>query len=196
VNAVTQSAEATTWVIFGGTFDPPHMGHVLAMAFVRAVHEPDRILMVPAFQHPFGKRASAPFEDRIHMCELAAGAVTGVTVSRIEQELGGVSLTLRTLEALAERHPGVTLRLLMGADALPETPKWHRWDRIVAMAPPIIVGRAGYERPEGCPFDVPDVSSSDLRRRLVAGGGAGGLVPAAVERHILDRGLYRNGGAP
>lgn len=179
-----------TIVVFGGSFDPPHMGHVLAMAFARAVYEPDAILMVPTFEHPFHKRSDASFEHRIRMCELASHIVHGVTVSRIEAELGGVSWTLRTLEALAERHAGARLRLLVGADVLPHTSRWHRWDQIVAMAPPIVVGRAGYEQPEQCPFDVPDVSSSELRARLAQGQGAGGRVPSAVEAYIANHGLY------
>jgi nicotinate-nucleotide adenylyltransferase len=180
-----------TLAVFGGSFDPPHMGHVLAMAFVASAYAPEGILMVPAFEHPFGKQPAASFAHRVTMCELAARAVTGVHVSRIERDLGGTSRTLRTLEALARSRPGARLRLLVGADVLPDTPRWHRWDRIVAIAPPIVVGRAGYARPEGCPFDIPDVSSTELRSRLARRSGTDGMLPAAVETYIVEQGLYR-----
>lgn len=179
-----------TIAVFGGTFDPPHVGHVLVLAYVRAAIAPSRILMVPAFEHPFGKRPTAGFEDRVHMCELVAGLLDGVEVSPIERDMGGTSHTLRTLEALHERHPGVTLRLVVGADVLEQTERWHRWDRIAELAPPIVVGRSGYERPEGCAVDIPDVSSTELRRRLARDRATEGMLPAAVERHIVERGLY------
>lgn len=177
--------------VFGGTFDPPHVGHLLVLAYVRAVGAVDRVLMVPAFEHPFGKQPAAGFEDRVRMCELTAAIVDGVRVSRIEQELGGTSRTLRTLEELARRHPGARLRLVVGTDVLPETPKWHRWDRIVELAPPLVVGRTGYGDPAAAPIQIPDVSSTELRRRLARDRGTAGLLSAAVERHIAEHDLYR-----
>lgn len=180
----------TTIAVFGGTFDPPHVGHVLAMAYVRAVAEVDRIVMTPTFEHPFGKRPAASFEHRVHMCELVATVLRDVSVSRIEEELGGTSRTLRTLEAMAERHPGARLRLVVGADVLARTDDWYRWDRIVEIAPPIVVGRAGNPRPEGVSVDVPDVSSTELRRRLAQDRATAGLLPRAVERYIVENDLY------
>jgi nicotinate-nucleotide adenylyltransferase len=179
-----------TIAVFGGSFDPPHTGHLLVLAYVRAVHEPRRILMVPAFKHPFGKEATASFEHRVRMCELVTRSVPGTEVSRIEEDLGGVSHTLRTVEALRDRHPGAALRLVVGADVLIDTTRWHHWESVVAIAPPIVVGRTGYPRPEACPFDLPEVSSTELRRRLSVQREGQGMLPAAVEQHILAHGLY------
>lgn len=180
----------STTAVFGGTFDPPHVGHVLVMAYVRSVEAVDQVVMVPAFRHPFGKEPTADFDHRVRMCELTAATLTGVAVSRIEEELGGISRTLRTLEEMARRQPGTTLRLVVGADVLADTPRWHRWDRIVEIAPPIVVGREGYERPEGSSIALPDVSSTELRERLARDRTARGLLPAAVERYIVEHGLY------
>lgn len=180
-----------TIAVFGGAFDPPHVGHLLVMAYVRAVEPIDRVLMVPAFEHPFGKQPSAGFEDRVRMCELTAAIVHGAQVSRIEQELGGTSHTLRTLEELSRRHPTAHLRLVVGTDVLPETPNWHRWDRVAELAPPLVVGRTGHGDPAAAPIQIPDVSSTELRRRLARDRSTAGLLPAAVERHIVERDLYR-----
>ncbi|MFW6050994.1 MAG: nicotinate (nicotinamide) nucleotide adenylyltransferase [Myxococcota bacterium] len=183
--------ESRTIAVFGGSFDPPHVGHVLAMAYVLAVEAVDGLVMVPTFAHPFGKEPSAGFDHRVRMCELCAEPLRQVEVSRIEEELGGTSHTLRTLEAMTERHPETQLRLVVGADVLPETAKWHRWDRIAQVAPPIVVGRAGYGGPDGPTVAMPDVSSTELRRRLARDRTTRGMLPAAVERHILDHDLYR-----
>lgn len=176
--------------MLGGSFDPPHVGHVLLAAYALAVGELDRLLVVPAFEHPLGKQSSAGYEHRFRMCELAVGDLRRIEVSRIEQELGGASRTLRTLEELERRLPDARLRLVVGADILPQTPQWHRWDRIREIAPPLVIGRAGYEPPEGCPVELPEVSSTEIRRRLAADRRTDGLVPIAVERYIDDNRLY------
>jgi hypothetical protein len=103
--------------IFGGSFNPPHVAHVLAVTFVLATAEVDRVLVVPTFQHPFAK-ALASYEDRVRMCTLAMGWLPRVEVSRVEEELGGESLTLRTLEHLHAQHPDWQMRLVIGADVL------------------------------------------------------------------------------
>jgi nicotinate-nucleotide adenylyltransferase len=103
--------------VFGGSFNPPHLGHVLACSLVLATEDLDRVLVVPAYQHPFAK-ALAPFDDRVAMCELAMGSLRGVEVSRVEEELGGESRTLRTLEHLSQQHPDWQWHLIIGADVL------------------------------------------------------------------------------
>src|SRR5262249_33315608 len=129
--------------VFGGSFNPPHVAHLLAVVYALATAPVDRILVVPVYRHPFAKEL-APFEDRLEMCRLAMGWVPGVTISDIERELGGESLTLRTVEHLRSQHPEFELRLLVGADVLPDLPKWHRFERIAALAPPLVLARAGY----------------------------------------------------
>jgi nicotinate-nucleotide adenylyltransferase len=137
------------------------------------------------------------------MARLALGWIPRVVVSGVEEELGGESLTLRTVEHLAATHPDWSLRLLVGSDVLADLPKWHRWDRIAELAPPLVLGRAGalaaradvtWVGAGGPPEEaiLPRVSSTEIRAALVGKKleAARALVPAAVLDHIQARGLY------
>lgn len=177
--------------IFGGSFNPPHMAHVLATAWVLATQEVDAVVVIPTFQHPFAKPLAA-YEDRVRMCELAVGWLPGVTVSRVEAELGGESRTLRTLEHLASLHPDWRMRLVMGGDLVAEVDKWFRFDRIQELAPPLVLGRAGFHV-EGVPETLlPAVSSSEVRARIATGRWADltPLVPRDVLAYVRERRLY------
>ena len=110
--------------VFGGSFNPPHVAHVLACALLLSVEDIEQVVVVPTYKHPFAK-ALAPFEDRLRMCELAMGCMARVVVSRVEEEIGGESRTLRTLEHLVSTHPDWSLRLAVGADILAEAPRWY-----------------------------------------------------------------------
>lgn len=185
------TTQVATIAVFGGSFNPPHLAHVLAATVVLATHDIDTLLVVPTFQHPFSKHL-APYDDRVHMSHLAMGWLPRVEVSRVEEQLGGESLTLRTLEHLARQHPDWQLRLVLGADVLADAPKWHRFDEVMRLAPPIILGRAGVEAP-GAPVPVlPELSSTEVRASIAAGEWANlaGRVPKAVLSHIQARGLY------
>lgn len=177
--------------VFGGSFDPPHCGHVLLATYAISVAPIDRLLVVPTFQHPFGKPL-APFEHRVAMAERAFWLLRGVEVSRIEQELGGASYTVRTLEALRAREPGAELRLLVGADVLGDVERWRDFERVRELAPLFVVGRSGYPREDDVETpDLPAISSTVVRARLRAGEHVAGLVPRAVERYCLEHGIYR-----
>ena len=174
--------------VFGGSFDPPHVAHSLLAAYALAAHRIERVLVVPTYAHAFGKPLSA-FDDRLRMCELAFADLRRVEVSSIERELPVPSLTLRTLEALVERHPSVRLRLLIGSDLLPETHAWHNFERIAELAPPLVVQRQGYALDLDQPA-LPDVSSTEIRRRLRAEQSTEGLLCPSVELYARRRGLY------
>lgn len=180
----------TRVAIFGGSFNPPHVAHVLAAAYVLATQEVDRLLVVPAFDHPFGK-SLAKFEHRFAMCERAFADLRRVEVSDIERQLGGESKTLYTLEALSQRNPEWQMRLVVGGDILNESHKWFAWDRVVALAPPIVLGRMGHPAP-GAPSPLlPEIASRDLRAMLARGQDVGALVAKSVRAYIADQGLYR-----
>ena len=177
--------------VFGGSFNPPHLAHVLALSILHTRFPIERILVIPTFQHPFAK-SLAPYEDRVRMCELAMGWIPGVEVSRVEEELGGESRTLRTLEHLQAKYPASLLRFVMGADLVVESTKWHGFDRIVAIAPPIVLGRVGVDYP-GAPAPVlPSISSTMVRTRLAAGDleGLDELVPVKVIAYAREKNLY------
>lgn len=186
-----------TVAVYGGSFDPPHVAHVLVACWARVSAGVDRVLVVPTWRHAFDKR-SAPYEDRVRMCELAMAPIEGVTVSRIERTLQE-SRTLLVLEALQEAHPDAALRLVIGTDILPSTPRWHRWDAVAALAPPLLVGRRGYPADEAAlaahgleepPLTMPELSSTEIRRRLKLGEDVSGRVPPTVAAYARERGLY------
>lgn len=178
--------------VFGGSFNPPHVGHVLTAAYLLTTAPIDHVLVVPVFKHPFAK-GLAPYDDRLEMCELAFGWIPGVVVSTVERELGGESLTLKTLERLHERHPSWRMRLVIGSDVLPDLDKWHRFDLVSKLAPPLVVPRTGAG---GGRAILPDVSSTAVRAFIAAGGEGDleALVPSRVLAYARAHALYARAG--
>lgn len=185
-----------TVALFGGSFNPPHVGHVLAVAYVLSVGLVERVLVVPVFEHALGKRL-APFAHRLEMSRRAFGWLPGVEVSSIEQRLGAPSRTLRTIQALEAEHPEWRLRLLVGSDITREIEKWHAFEEIERRAPPLVLPRAGSASVEGSPALLPEVSSTAVRQLLErrARGEAlstelAALVPQPVLAYVAEHGLY------
>lgn len=176
--------------VYGGSFDPPHVGHVLSVAWTLSAADIDEVWIIPTWKHAFDKEHRASFEQRMSMCELAFAPFRNVEISDVERRLGGTSRTLETLRVLEAEHPESVFRLLIGADVLGATDRWYRWDEVVRIAPPLVIGRQGYPVPEGCPISIPDVSSTDIRHGLRHGGDISGIVPRAVVEHIRANQLY------
>ncbi|MBA3268603.1 MAG: nicotinate (nicotinamide) nucleotide adenylyltransferase [Acidimicrobiia bacterium] len=185
--------------VFGGTFDPVHVGHLVAAVNTRHALSLDRVLLVVA-NHPWQKRdrsVSAP-EHRLTMVTAATAGIAGLEASSLEIERGGESYTADTLEALAAAEPGGELFLVVGADVVSELPSWRRVDRVAALATLAVVARPGTPVVDPGPgwrterVDIPglDVSASDLRRRAAAGLPLDFLVPAPVIDVIARLGLY------
>ena len=186
---------------FGGSFNPPHVAHVLACTYVLSTGLADRVLVVPVFQHPFDKPL-APFEDRLTMARLALDWIPGVEVSDVERELPTPSLTLNTLEHLSRENPGFQLRLMVGSDVLFEAQKWHAFEGICAIAPPLVLGRVGYDHPDAPVAVLPDLSSTKVRELFVAlrdqsadsrdaaRRSLAAMLPRAVLEHAERQGLY------
>jgi nicotinate-nucleotide adenylyltransferase len=185
---VTRVSE--TVAVYGGSFNPPHVMHALVAGYVLSSQPIDKLLIVPTAQHPFAKDL-APHADRVAMCELAMRHLRNVEVSAIEAELPGPSLTLRTLEALQARMPDARLRFVLGTDILPETPKWHAFDRVREIAPLIVVRRAGYPDADAVGPLMPELSSSQIRELLDKGLPTQGYLDPEVALYISQRGLYR-----
>ena len=181
--------------IYGGSFDPPHISHVLATVYALKVGGFERVLVVPVFEHAFHKQLT-PFRHRVQMCELSFAGIAGVEVSTVESQLPTPSLTLHTLEHLVRTNPDWDLRLLIGSDVLGDTSKWHAFERISALAPPFVVGRPGYEHPSEQSALLPDVSSTGVREALatqhLAASSAvlAAALPRAVLAYIAEHGLY------
>ncbi len=177
--------------IYGGSFNPPHVSHVLAAAYVLATEPLDELLVMPCAVHPFAKDLVA-FEHRYRMCLDAFGWIPKVSVSTLEHELGGESRTLRTLEALRERHPHWAMRLVIGADILHDAPKWYGFERVVELAPLLVLGRVGIEHVRAPEPVLPGLSSSSIRSALARGGDASlaHSVPWQVLEYIRANHLY------
>lgn len=153
--------------VFGGSFNPPHIAHVLAVTYVASLGLCERVMVVPVHAHAFDKHL-APFSVRLRMCQEAMGFIPGVQISDIEASLPPPNYTLHMLRALSARNPDWQLRLVVGADVLGDSHKWHAWEEVCALAPPIVLGRVGYARPDAPPPVLPDVSSTRIRELLAA----------------------------
>ncbi len=163
--------------VYGGSFNPPHLGHGLVAAWLRWSGRADAVWLLPTFAHPFGK-VLAPWAERLALCESLARVVGPfVHVCPVEADLPMPSFTIDTLDALAGRHPEHRFRFVVGADVVPETPKWRRWDDIQTHYSPIVVGRQGWPTPPGA-VDFPGVSSTEVRARAAAGESIDHLVTA------------------
>jgi nicotinate-nucleotide adenylyltransferase len=191
--------------ILGGTFDPPHLGHLAAATACRLALSLDRVLFVVAHD-PWQKsslREIAPAPDRLAMVDLATRGTAGIEVSRIELDRGGPSYTVETVEALVEAalERGALppeLVLIVGADVVDTLPTWHRSEDLRAMVTLAVVARPGAElaagvgewRVEMVDGSRLDVSSSQIRALVAAGRPITGMVDEAVEQYIERHGLY------
>jgi nicotinate-nucleotide adenylyltransferase len=186
--------------VFGGTFDPVHIGHLATAVAVREQLALDRMLLVVA-NVPWQKEGTRPItaaEDRFAVVEAAAAEIEGVEASRIELDRGGRSYTADTLEELAAAYPGSELFLVVGSDVAAELDTWVRVDDVRRQATLAVVARPGAAAPSALPgwrvasVTAPylDVSSSDLRDRAAAGRPLDVLVPPAALRVVEERGLY------
>jgi len=191
-------AERVTVALFGGSFNPPHVGHVLSVTYALSAGLVERVVTVPVFAHALGKRLAA-FDHRVEMARLAFAWLPGVEVSRIEERLGTPSRTLDTIRALEAEHPSWDLRLMVGSDILGELHQWHAFPEIERRAPPLVLPRAGADASGPLPRLLPEVSSTDVRARLGAWAKAcsplaqlelEALVPRAVLRYVQAHGLY------
>ncbi len=180
--------------IFGGSFNPPHVGHTLATLWALQTHAIDQVWWVPTCQHAFSKHL-APFEHRLDMCKIAVENINNVEVSTIEQQIGGESRTIDTIKALRELHPDTDFWLIVGGDILNETDKWKNWDELITLVRLLVVGREGFklDKPDpGEPFRLPDVSSTSIRDALARFDykALGPWLPRKVIDYIILNELY------
>lgn len=165
--------------VYGGSFNPPHVGHAMVAGWLLWTRRVDEVWLVPTWQHAFEKKL-APWPVRLEACQALGRAIgPGVHVHGIESELPAPSFTVRTLDALALRHPEARFRLVLGVDVLAQTGGWKDWARIQGEFAPIVVGRAGHDAVSGSPT-FPEVSSTDIRDRIERGDPVDHLVPAGV----------------
>jgi len=180
---------------FGGTFDPPHLGHLILADYVRELFHLDFVLFVVA-SDPWQKTSTkkiSEFDDRLNLVELATAKNDAFIVSDIEKQLSGQSSTLATLTKLNEKFPKATIRPIVGADTANGFDSWHEAEELKKIANFIVTSRAGVqpEIPSGWKYDfveIPniEISSSDIRERIVEGKSIKYLVPASVFEYLTD----------
>ena len=186
--------------VYGGTFDPIHVGHLVLAVNVRHEMGLDRLLVVPANEpwQKVGRRTITPAEDRYALVEAAVAGVPGVEASRMEIDRGGVSYSADTLGELASEDPSRELFLVVGADAAAGLLTWERAEEVRDLATIVVVGRPGTEGDvdlpgwqwERVPMPLLEISSSDLRDRFADGRPVEFLLTDPVLRCIRERGLY------
>lgn len=185
--------------LFGGTFDPPHVGHLVTAVNVRHALELDAVILMVA-NVPWqkeGTRAITPATDRLAMVEAAVAGVPGLAAGRWEIDHGGPSYTAVTLEALAREWPEAELFTIVGDDAAGGLETWERLDVVKALSRIVVVDRPGHDVSLDrdttlIHVEVPrlEVSSTDLRRRFIDGRPLDYLVTQPVLDVIRARSLY------
>ena len=187
--------------VLGGTFDPPHVGHLLAASDAFEALALDKLLFVPAKVPPFKSRTvQASPDQRQQMLELTVGSDPRFEASRIELDRDGLSFTVNTLEALAKETPGVSLFMLIGEDLATQIASWRDASRIADLASIVVLIRTMSAKQSSLEATLPmtrlttrriEISSTEIRERVRAGRSIHGFVTDAVAAFISAAGLYR-----
>lgn len=195
-------------VIFGGSFNPVHLGHKKLLKYLLKNPEIKKVLVVPAACSPFKKKEElASNEHRFNMCKLAFGNLNGVEISDVEFSLPLPSFTINTVLELKKRYPYDNFGLLMGADAIMSFEKWKDYEKLLKITTIYsavredfkykdIKEKAEFLKSKGGNIklmDMPkiDISSSEIRNLLRNGKSTAGLLEKSVEKYISDNRLYR-----
>jgi nicotinate-nucleotide adenylyltransferase len=185
--------------VFGGTFDPPHIGHLVAAIDAHQALDLDVVLLVVANApwQKIGERAISPAEDRLAMVSAAVDGRPGLEVSDIEIRRGGLSFTADTLSALLDAEPDAQLFLILGNDAAAGFATWERHEEVADLARLVVVDRPGTPTPIDDEFqwtriDIPEleISSTELRQRVADGRSVEYLTPSGVVAYLRERDLY------
>lgn len=170
--------------ILGGSFNPPHVGHVQICRYLIEREVFKKIMIIPCFKHPFNKPL-LPFEDRIKMCELAFGDFgEDVIVSDIEKRLGGISHTVKTIEKIKSENQNQEFALIVGSDISKEKKDWKDFEKIQEMV-------KIEEVPRGNGSPITDISSTQIREMIKKGEMFDKYVPGSVAEYIKENNLYK-----
>jgi nicotinate-nucleotide adenylyltransferase len=179
--------------LFGGSFNPPHVCHLMICYYVLETTDVDKVWLIPCYQHAFDKELVA-FHHRFNMCSLAVEIFNKrVEVSNVEEEQKGISWTIDTVRYLKELYPDVEFEWIVGSDVTREFTSWKDFDLLQKMITFRIIPRNGYlgDIKEGGPgIFFPNISSTLIRNRIKKGLSISHLVPKSVEKYIREHRLY------
>ncbi len=196
--------------LFGGSFNPIHLGHLLTAQAVVEACGLDRLYLVPCAVSPFKRQSPdmASAEDRLEMVRLSVRGAPGLACSSADIDRGGVSYALDTVREFAARYPAARISFVIGMDALADLHLWREAEELVRLCRMVVVERPGFDRPLspdqlGFPPETGrellshivrarscDISASEIRRRIAAGRSIRYLVCPEVEAYVRDRKLY------
>lgn len=182
--------------ILGGTFDPPHLGHLIISNEVLNAFQLDEIWFMPNQEPPHKKQSHAINDaDRVNLLKLAISGHPKFKIELIELERSGPSYTYETMKILKERHPDQQFYFIIGADMIEYLPKWKNIDELIKLVQFIGVNRPSYKHESQYPIlfrDVPnmEISSSLIRKRLKENETIQYLVPDSVRNYIKENNLY------
>ena len=193
--------------LFGGTFDPIHLGHLILAESCREAMRLDRVLFVVAGQPPHKPGGRTHVDHRIEMARIATAGHPAFEVSEIEARPTGPNYSFETLEKIRSERPDDDLFFLIGEDSLADLPQWRRPERIAELATIVAVNRPGINAPlpdlgptartiERVEVPPIGIASHDLRKRVAEGRSIRYLVPRGVEAYIAEQKLYRAGPQP
>lgn len=201
------AAGPSRWGVFGGTFDPPHLGHLILAAEARSQLGLERVLFVLTAQPPHKTRQIIPVQDRLAMLEAAIGSDAAFSLSRVEVDRPGPHYAVDTMALLAGEYPRQELVYLIGDDSLRDLPTWRRPREFLAGCAALGVMRRPGTRLEldGLEAQLPgleaklefidapllEIASREIRQRVAEGGHYRYYLPEGVYRLIEQRGLYR-----
>jgi nicotinate-nucleotide adenylyltransferase len=185
---------------FGGSFDPPHLGHLILARDAFEQLALDKVFLIPALQSPLRERPhNAPFADRLAMCRLLANECDWLDVLDIEAHLPAPSYTINTARALAGMFPGAELLWIVGADQWARLPQWREYEALARLMRFVVASRPGFP-PVVLPPPAPEaallrmrnieISSTEIRERLYCKLPVDHLTGDRVAGHIRNNGLY------
>ncbi|MEW9675831.1 nicotinate-nucleotide adenylyltransferase [Lentibacillus sp. L22] len=181
--------------ILGGTFDPPHLGHLLIAEEVKNQLGLTEIWFIPSYEPPHKQKARSSAKDRMQMLKRAIASNHQFKLNTVEIDRLGKSYTFDTMKMLHDTYPDIEFYFIIGADMVEYLPKWHRIDELLNIVKFVGVKRSGYKLDTEYPVlivDIPmiDVSSTLIRERIKANQSIKYLLPEVVESYIKGKRLY------
>jgi len=187
INTIPHLASPKKIGIYGGSFDPVHLGHMCAVLYALAMHKIDEVWVLPCGEHPEGKTLS-PFWHRFKMCKVAFNHLRNVHVIPIEYYMEKPNYTNLTLRAITEHQPHADMYLIVGHDCFKSVPNWNGGEETMELARMLPVPRSGYDNNGHL---LPEISSTEIRKRLKGNEDVKRHIDVGVRDYIKLHSLYQ-----